>query len=138
MAIKATVETTYGEDRECYIRLNNVEVNNHGAQCVALFRGYASEEAFKAGKAYLWEQTIELKPDVSKPLWEQTYKALKEGDPAAPEEQELQQILDDHEKRRKAAPKDEPPPPAPDTSVLENRVALARKLRDSLRNAKDV
>lgn len=77
MAIKATVQTTYGEDRELYIRLNNVEVSNHGVESRALFRGFLSEEAFNSGKQYLWEHTVEFTPEVSKPLWEQAYRALK-------------------------------------------------------------
>jgi hypothetical protein len=77
MAIKATLETSYGEERELYIRLNNIEASNHGVTSTAMFRGFLSEEAFNAGKQFLWEHTVEFTPDVSKPLWEQAYKALK-------------------------------------------------------------
>jgi len=77
MAIKAKVETAHGEERELYIRLNNLEASNHGVTSRALFRGFVSEQAFNAGKQYLWEHTVEFTPDVSKPLWEQAYRALK-------------------------------------------------------------
>ena len=76
MAIKATVTTQFGEDREVYIRLNNVEASNHGAASLALFRGFLSQEAFKAGSHYVWEKWVEFAPDVSKPLWHQAYAAL--------------------------------------------------------------
>lgn len=78
MAIKAVVHTHFGEDREVYIRLNNVEASNHGAVSVALFRGFLSKDAFKAGAHYVWEQNVEFTPDVSKPIWGQAYAALIE------------------------------------------------------------
>lgn len=77
MAIKATVETIYGATQEIYIRLNNIEASNHGANSVALFRGFVSEDAFNAGKHFVWEQTVEFKADVSQPLWKQAYSQLK-------------------------------------------------------------
>lgn len=77
MAIIAEVETKFGERRELYIRLNNVEASNHGVSSYALFRGFVSEEAFRAGAHYVWEQTVEFTPDVSQPLWGQAYDALK-------------------------------------------------------------
>lgn len=78
MAIIAEVETQYGEKRKLYVRLNNIESSNHGVDSKALFRGFLSEQAFKDGKHFLWEETIRFKPDVSKPLWEQAYAALAE------------------------------------------------------------
>lgn len=83
MAIKATVETLYGAAQEVYIRLNNIEVNNHGVYSVALFRGFANKEAFAAGKHFVWEQSVEFKADVSRPLWEQAYEHLKRDMPDA-------------------------------------------------------
>ena len=77
MAIKATVETSYGEERELYIRLNNIEASNHGVESRALFRGFLSEDAYNSGKQFLWEHTVEFTPDVGKPLWDQAYRALK-------------------------------------------------------------
>lgn len=77
MAIKATVETIHGEVRELYIRLNNVEVSNHGAQSVAKFRGFISQEKFASGANFLWERDIEFDADVTQPLWGQAYQALK-------------------------------------------------------------
>ena len=76
MAIKASVPTQFGEDREVYIRLNNVEASNHGATSLALFRGFLSKEAFKAGSHYVWEKWVEFTPDVSQPIWPQAYAAL--------------------------------------------------------------
>ncbi len=78
MAITATVTTQYGEDRECYIRLNNMEVSNHGLPAQALFRGFLSREAFKAGAHYVWETSVEFDADVSQPLWAQAYHRLAE------------------------------------------------------------
>lgn len=77
MAIKATVETVFGSTQEVYIRLNNVETNNHGVKSVALFRGFVSKEAFDSGKHYVWEHAVEFDADVSAPLWDQAYRQLK-------------------------------------------------------------
>lgn len=87
MATLQTVQTLYGEARELYIRLNNVEVSNHGVTSWAKFRGFASEEAFQNGGKYLWEEDIEFTADVSEPIWPQAYAALIAGKgwPAAPE-----------------------------------------------------
>lgn len=77
MAIIATVKTSLGEDRELYIRLNNIEASNHGELSTAKFRGFLSQEAYQAGASYAWEQDIEFVADVAQPLWEQVYQALK-------------------------------------------------------------
>ena len=77
MAIQATITTQHGEDRELYIRLNNVEASNHGVAANALFRGFISKEKFDAGANYLWEREVEFSADVTKPLWGQAYQALK-------------------------------------------------------------
>lgn len=77
MAVQVSIETSYGETRQAYIRLNNVEASNHGIPTCALFRGYVSKEAFEAGKAFVWERQVEFTSDVSRPLWEQAYAALK-------------------------------------------------------------
>lgn len=79
MAILATVETNYGEDRELYIRINNVEVSNHGVKASALIRGFASKEAFENKKHYMYEETIEFDADVSGNLWEQAYSVFCES-----------------------------------------------------------
>lgn len=76
MAITATVTTQFGEDRVVYIRLNNLEANNHGMPAQALFRGFLSAEAFAAGSHYVSEHSVEFTPDVSLPLWPQAYAAL--------------------------------------------------------------
>lgn len=77
MAIKATIETIYGENRELYIRLNGIEASNHGVASIAKFRGFISQEKFEAGANYLWERDVEFMADVDQPLWGQAYQALK-------------------------------------------------------------
>lgn len=76
MAIQAKIRTQFGEDREVYIRLNNVESSNHGEKSTALFRGFLSQEAFKSGAHYVWDQTVEFDCNVSLPIWPQAYAAL--------------------------------------------------------------
>lgn len=76
MAITATITTQFGEGREVYIRLNNVEASNHGLPAHALFRGFLSKAAFEAGAHYVWERQVEFAPDVSQSLWPQAYAAL--------------------------------------------------------------
>ena len=85
MAISATIRTVYGEDRQCYIRLNNVEATNHGTPTLALFRGFLSKEAFEDGSHYVWEKSVEFTADVSQPIWPQAYAALiaQEGFPSS-------------------------------------------------------
>lgn len=80
MALSATVTTQFGEDREAYIRLNNIEASNHGAPAQALFRGFLSRQAFAEGAHYVWEKQVEFIPDVSQPLWPQAYSALCDGE----------------------------------------------------------
>jgi len=86
MAIIMEVATPAGERRELYIRLNNAEVSNHGVPSTALFRGFLSEEAFRAGRAFVWEEEVQFAADVTAPLWGQAYAALKaelgDGEPA--------------------------------------------------------
>lgn len=77
MAIQATVKTQYGEDRDLYIRLNNVEASNHGVMASALFRGFLNQAAFEGGANYMWEQSVEFEADVTQPLWVQAYSELK-------------------------------------------------------------
>lgn len=83
MAIKIKEETMFGEERELYVRLNNVEASNHGERATALFRGFLSEQAFRDGKHYVFEKTVEFVADVSTSLWEQAYVALKSEYPEA-------------------------------------------------------
>lgn len=86
MAIKATVTTPHGEERELYIRLNNVESSNHGVASHALFRGFLSKEAFESGAHFLWEREVEFRADVSLPLWPQAYAALIDMEDIASED----------------------------------------------------
>lgn len=78
MAIQATVNTEFGEERILYIRLNNIEASNHGVPCSVKFRGFLSKEAFDNGNRFLWEKDIEFLADVNLPLWAQAYEALKD------------------------------------------------------------
>jgi len=67
---------TLGEEKEIYVRVNNAQFNNHGAESTALLRGFASEEAFKdRGAGFIWEMNVKFVADVSKPLWDQVYNA---------------------------------------------------------------
>lgn len=77
MSIIATVKTSLGEDRELYIRLNNIEASNHGEMSSAKFRGFISQLAYQAGANYAWEYDAEFMADVAQPLWGQAYQALK-------------------------------------------------------------
>lgn len=79
MAILQTVETMFGEEKELYIRVNSVEVSNHGVKASALLRGFASKEAFEDKKHYMYEETIEFDADVSGNLWEQAYSVFCEN-----------------------------------------------------------
>lgn len=78
MAIKAEITTSFGETRECYIRLNSMEVSNHGVPARALFRGFLTQEAFEGGANYVWEKDIEFEADLTTPLWAQAYAQLAE------------------------------------------------------------
>lgn len=77
MAILAKVKTSFGEERELYIRLNNIESNNHNHVSVAKFRGFLSQEAYVQNFNYVWECDVEFLADVSLPLWSQGYEELK-------------------------------------------------------------
>lgn len=85
MAIAQTLQTTYGEIRSLYVRINTVSVGNHGTTSetnqggvdVVLFRGFVGETEFRAGGGYVWELEIEMELDVSLPLWPQAYEFLK-------------------------------------------------------------
>jgi len=74
MAVLAIVTTKHGEDRELYVRVNNIEVSNHGVKATALLRGFLSKEAFDNGSHYMHELTIEFDCDVTGNIWEQAYK----------------------------------------------------------------
>lgn len=83
MAIQARITTIFGEERDCYIRLNNIEASNHGQPAQALFRAFLGRAAFEAGHHYVAELPVEFAADVSRPLWGQAYDALKERLPDA-------------------------------------------------------
>lgn len=77
MAILARVKTIHGEEKELYIRINNVEVSNHGVKATALIRGFVSKDAFDNKMHFLHEEYVEFDSDVSEPLWGQVYSELK-------------------------------------------------------------
>lgn len=77
MAIVTKVETSFGEERELYVRLNNVSASNHGVEGLALFRGFLNKEAYQNNKHFLYEEAINFKVDVSLPIWEQAYSEIK-------------------------------------------------------------
>jgi hypothetical protein len=90
MAIVAKVETRFGEERELYIRLNHFDqLANHGVPARAVFRGYASEEAFQNGAEFMFEQAVEFPADAPSAPWKAAYAALAKFDPAAPLADEL-------------------------------------------------
>lgn len=74
MAVLANLETSYGEVRELYVRVNSVTASNHGVESVAMLRGFISREAYEEGKSYVYEDSLEFSPDISKPLWSQVYE----------------------------------------------------------------
>lgn len=81
MALQKRVIDDLGRDVELYVRLNSVEISNHGVGGHLLFRGYASKEAFTGGGRFLWEQSLEVSIDVSLPIWAQAYAAIRsDGD----------------------------------------------------------
>lgn len=77
MAIIANVELNTGENKNLYLRVNSVQVSNHGVKSIALIRGFLSESAFLNGKAFMYESEIEIDLDVSLPMWEQIYEEMK-------------------------------------------------------------
>lgn len=79
MALQARLETIFGEERELYVRINNVEASNHGNLATALARGYLNEQAFLERKAFVWERPFAFAANVSEPLWLQAYAALRES-----------------------------------------------------------
>lgn len=76
MGIIANVTTAFGEDRDCYIRLNSVEVSNHDADSVATFRAFLTKDAYESGAKFVSEYSVSFDADVSKPIWAQAYAAL--------------------------------------------------------------
>jgi hypothetical protein len=80
MAIKANLETNFGETRELYVRVNSVELNNHGVPSLALVRGFLSEDGYRAGKPMVYERQVEFAVDLSQPVWCQAYAAVKSLD----------------------------------------------------------
>jgi hypothetical protein len=78
MAVTAKVELPSGETRDLYIRLNNFEqLANHGVPAIARFRGWISQEACDADKAFVWERLVEFEADAPKDAWSLAYDALK-------------------------------------------------------------
>lgn len=77
MALTASVETTHGETRELYVRLNNIQYYNSDSPSCALFRGYVNRQAYVDGKQFMWEKVVYFEAtDVD--LRKSAYLAIKE------------------------------------------------------------
>lgn len=81
MGIITKIETNTGEVKDLYLRVNNIDVNNHGADSLILIRGFISRDAFLAGKHFAHEESLEAKIDVEHLPWDQAYDVLKEKYP---------------------------------------------------------
>lgn len=77
MALLANLTTVYGENRELYVRVNSLSSSNHGVASSVLYRGFISEEAYRANGLYVWELELQTMIDVSGAIWTQAYEALK-------------------------------------------------------------
>lgn len=77
MAYLATIPLKTGEVSPVYIRLNSISSSNHGEPSVALFRAFASEDAFLNGSSYKDEWQVEFLANVKEHIWPQAYKALE-------------------------------------------------------------
>lgn len=88
MAKQLTYELPNGLTVTGYVRLNNFQTISK-TEAVALFRAFASAEAFKAGKNFVDEFEVSFAPDVTRSLWEQAYAALGsyEPEPTAKQQQ---------------------------------------------------
>ena len=88
MALEMTVPV-YGEDRNAYVRLNNLQSVSKD-EATALFRAFPSKAMLEQhlsgeveGDIVMAEWEVTFTPDVSLPLWEQAYEAFKTQHPDA-------------------------------------------------------
>lgn len=85
MAIRGSVITKFGEERECYIRINNVEnAANHNVKWKPRLRGYLIDFTVEESPAYVWdsiEEGIEISCNIDvslqKSVWTQMYEQIK-------------------------------------------------------------
>lgn len=78
MGIMATIHEPGEEPRRGYIRLISFEqLANHGVPAVAVFRAFASKEAFEQGAKFFAQREVTFNADISQPLWPQAYDAAK-------------------------------------------------------------
>lgn len=78
MALLVNTETMFGTTQQLYVRLNCFEqLANHGVPAIALFRGFASQEAFESGKHYMQEWTVEFPADAPEDPWALAYTELR-------------------------------------------------------------
>lgn len=96
MALMINLESAHGLAQSLYWRLNsfdqlgNREPDGSRIPAIARFRAYVSEEAFRAGKAYLEEMLISFVPtSASADMAAEAYAALKAHDPSADTEGDL-------------------------------------------------
>lgn len=73
MAIIATIDTNFGETRDLYVRINQAHVSNNGQASTADLLGYISEDAYRRGASPVYESTVRIIIDVTKPSWPQYY-----------------------------------------------------------------
>ncbi len=84
MAIRGTLVTKFGEERECYIRINNVEnAANHGISWQPRLRAYLVDFTIEASPPYVWasiEAGLEIECEVDltipKSSWDQMYEQI--------------------------------------------------------------
>jgi hypothetical protein len=84
MAILATVDTSFGESRELYIRLNSFDQlpnrqpdGTFSVPAVARFRGFVSQAAFQGGGGFMFEHLVEFTPPFAGDVRAEAYAALK-------------------------------------------------------------
>lgn len=78
MGLRARVLTIFNEERDVYIRINSIFLNNHGAPSTATFRGYLTDNPVAENAPMVWELTVSIMDlDVTQNVWAQAYDALK-------------------------------------------------------------
>lgn len=87
MALMIQLDSKHGLDQPLYWRLNNFEQfsnrepDGRRLPAVARFRGFLSEDAFRAGKHFLDERLVEFTPSsASADMASEAYEALKAAD----------------------------------------------------------
>ena len=87
MAIRGVLTTKFGEERECYIRINNVEnSSNHNVKWKPRLRGYLVDFTVDESPVYVWdsvEEGLKIECDVDlniqESCWSQMYKQIMDN-----------------------------------------------------------